>query len=69
MPDSVPGTEIMAEVYQTGDQESGTQVSVMLVPKPTDDPHDPLVRGTAFLPLLTDLYHMSGEKHADKGGL
>lgn len=47
--DLVPGTEVMTEIggarfYHNEDNPD----SVVLIPQPTDDPHDPLVSITPF---------------------
>lgn len=42
--DIVPGTEVMTNMDGASfDHDSGNQDTIVLIPQPTADPHDPLV--------------------------
>ena len=45
----VPGTEVLISSFSTGivNSEKGTDDGTVLVPLPSEDPHDPLVSSTS----------------------
>lgn len=45
----VPGTEVMVDVGSHHFVKSFTKSHRVLVPQPSDDPHDPLVRSTSYV--------------------